>query len=653
MNYLQKYTQLIANSEKFILISRILLLIFFIYTVLQSAWIGDDARITFRQVWNLVNNDGITFNFGERVQAFTHPIWFLLLSSVVFITKEIFYTSIFINIGLSVFAIFIMLKMEKKLSNDNMPILSPVMFLLFSWAFIDYMTSGLENPLSYFLISILLYKLSTENWKERYKEIFVILSLLVLNRFDYVVLFFPLAVYLLFCSRNISYFVKSIIPGSVILVLWFAFATFYFGSPLPNTFYAKLNAGYPIDQMILRGKEYFLALRQDPVTAIILISGILSAIISLNRLLLAIALGQIAYMGYILIAGGDFMQGRYFAALTFISTGEIVIASAMFQKFSIFQKNIISFSALIVVIIIGSNYGYPFDAGYSPRESVFQFEDDLVTYKMIHDERGSHYRNSGLLSKYRKSWGKLQDQSETIPDQYQTTCGELGIKSQREQSIYLIDLCALSDPFLSRIPAVKIEFWVIGHHFRKLPMDYGEYLIGNISKLPDDSLNNLLSDITLLTRGNLSDPSRLAAIWRVNSGYYSNIDFSNYTNEDVWIPKTSKEEVQIIESWSIDFQARIFNNNLKLISKNETPASAILLDLDSGYYYDVYVNEKFITNLFQPKFGAYQIIDLPVPTKVKSIKIEAVNSIYRDWAGYNIIWNIDVPVGQHRLLLSE
>ena len=49
-----------------------ILLVF--YTTLVNAWIGDDAQITFRQVWNFISGDGITFNIAERVQAFTSSV---------------------------------------------------------------------------------------------------------------------------------------------------------------------------------------------------------------------------------------------------------------------------------------------------------------------------------------------------------------------------------------------------------------------------------------------------------------------------------------------------------------------------------------------------------------------------------------------------
>src|SRR4051812_35898548 len=54
----------------------------FTYVFLANAWIGDDAYITFRVVWNFVHGYGLTFNPDERVQAFTHPLWTFVIAAV-------------------------------------------------------------------------------------------------------------------------------------------------------------------------------------------------------------------------------------------------------------------------------------------------------------------------------------------------------------------------------------------------------------------------------------------------------------------------------------------------------------------------------------------------------------------------------------------
>ena len=52
-----------------------LLLLIFLAVLLRTAWISDDGLISLRTVLNVTHGNGLTFNVGERVQTFTHPLW--------------------------------------------------------------------------------------------------------------------------------------------------------------------------------------------------------------------------------------------------------------------------------------------------------------------------------------------------------------------------------------------------------------------------------------------------------------------------------------------------------------------------------------------------------------------------------------------------
>ena len=49
-----------------------------------------------------------------------------------------------------------------------------------------------------------------------------------------------------------------------------------------------------------------------------------------------------------------------------------------------------------------------------------------------------------------------------------------GITAYYNQDMYLNDLYALGDPFLSKLPAVREENWRIGHMWREAPVGYDE-----------------------------------------------------------------------------------------------------------------------------------------------------------------------------------
>ena len=81
--------------------------IIFIYWIIQvrTAWISDDAAITLRTVLNFTHGFGPTFNIIERVQAYTHPLWFLIISFSSLILGNVFYAMFILSIGLSTLAL--------------------------------------------------------------------------------------------------------------------------------------------------------------------------------------------------------------------------------------------------------------------------------------------------------------------------------------------------------------------------------------------------------------------------------------------------------------------------------------------------------------------------------------------------------------------
>ena len=117
-------------------------------------------------------------------------------------------------------------------------------------------------------------------------------------------MFFPLALVLLKTYVNRKNLVKLIGPGTLIIVSWLIFSVIYFGTPLPNTFYAKLSSGLPQSEFFLRGLGYYASLILDINSIIILCLGLISILIYRDRLTIAIFVGKIFYLIYILYVGG-------------------------------------------------------------------------------------------------------------------------------------------------------------------------------------------------------------------------------------------------------------------------------------------------------------------------------------------------------------
>lgn len=122
------------------LIASLLTLVFLVVLV-RTAWLSDDALISFRTVLNVTNGFGLTFNIAERVQTFTHPLWLGLLTLAYVISGNIYYGTFALAMLCSGTAFWLAIRHAA----SPMQSLLVAIVLLWSRAFVDYATSGLEN----------------------------------------------------------------------------------------------------------------------------------------------------------------------------------------------------------------------------------------------------------------------------------------------------------------------------------------------------------------------------------------------------------------------------------------------------------------------------------------------------------------------------
>jgi len=165
------------------------LVLAFTIVVLRNAWVCDDAYITFRTVDNFVNGLGLTWNIGERVQAYTHPLWMLLMSTVYLFTREAFLTSIFVSTAISFLAAVIL---SFRIARTTIAAIGGVLVLMLSKAYIDYSTSGLENALSHLLITAFMFLfLKPEVDTRRWQYLTLIAALIGMTRPDHLLIVAP------------------------------------------------------------------------------------------------------------------------------------------------------------------------------------------------------------------------------------------------------------------------------------------------------------------------------------------------------------------------------------------------------------------------------------------------------------------------------
>lgn len=119
---------------------------------IRARWITDDALITFRYVDNLIAGDGLVYNVGERLEAFSSPLFVLLLTLPAALGADLFATAQVLGIAFTVaelLLIFLLLRGRKGL--PLAAILGGTLFvserMVTVWA-----TGGLETSLFSLLV---------------------------------------------------------------------------------------------------------------------------------------------------------------------------------------------------------------------------------------------------------------------------------------------------------------------------------------------------------------------------------------------------------------------------------------------------------------------------------------------------------------------
>lgn len=497
----------------------------FLIELIRTAWLSDDAGITLRTIINFLNGYGPRFNVDERVQGYTHPLWFLLLSVASYLAGNVYYTTFFVSIVVSLFALWIVIvKIPVTYSGG----IIAGLILILSKSYLDFSTSGLENPLSHLLLAttaFLAFGLHVNYQAKTLVFFCVSCGLLYLTRADLTLLIAPFVLYILARARYVSSSttahvaaapdygrvrpvsatVKALLLGSVPVLLWTLFSIYYYGFPFPNTAYAKLATGIPLADRVVQGWSYFAYFAEtDPLSCLTILVGVGLGFQRRSYLAASISVGIVLYLVFVLSIGGDFMGGRFF-------TAPLLMATIQIARLALRPYTVLATIALIAAI------GF-FNINKTLLSDSMYFNQD-VTETEIADERGFWFFERGLIS------GRRPDTSEGIfsmrnwsmgRQEVEVMCGGLGFKSlSTGPSTHFIDTCALTDPLLARLPPLP---WKqrIGHFNRPLPAGYIESVRHKENLIEDDYARTLYESIGLITRGDLNDIERLKTIVSMN-----------------------------------------------------------------------------------------------------------------------------------------
>ncbi len=507
----------------------VLVLSLFIFgaVVARNAWLSDDAYITFRTVDNFVHGYGLTWNPAERVQAYTHPLWMFVVATVYFFTCEAYYTSLFLSMTVSVLAVG---ALAWRGACSPFAALLAVLVLTLSKAFVDYSTSGLENPLTHLILVVfLLVYFRAAPGRRRLFLLTLLTALGATNRMDVALLFLPMLVFALFKTPGPWRGRLRIAAwGFLPFILWELFALVYYGFFFPNTAYAKLNLGLiSRTELLEHGLRYFAnSWRWDPLTLSAIVAGCVVALWQRDRRALFAVAGVLLYLLYLLWIGGDFMSGRFFAA-------PLLLAVAVLMQTDLRALKAGRWALLAAVVGIG------LVSPYSPVRTDGSHGAGTDAHG-ITDEKGNYWSATALFRTTRDrqfpdhDWAH-QGRAARADNPGIVQKGSIGFYGYfAGPDVHVVDLLALADPLLARLPPVD-PIWSIGHWGRRSPEGYIESLATGENRIAHPTLAFYYDRLALVTRGRLFDPARLKAIWQFNTGAYDHyLDAYARFEGDVW-----------------------------------------------------------------------------------------------------------------------
>ncbi len=506
-----------------------LLALGFLAMVLRYAWVTEDAFITLRTIDNAVHGHGLRWNIDERVQSFTHPLWLLLILPIYAITQEGYFTLLILSAVVSAAGFYLLMRWIAS-SNWQRCWISGV--LLSSAAFVQFSTSGLENPLTHVLLIVFLGFYVRASPSPRALTLSALLAaLLAMTRMDAALLVAPALVHTAECVRRQSgtrVTLRSALLGLLPLLVWESFSVIYYGFPLPNTAYAKLGTGLPRHTLFIQGLLYLKSnLTREPFT--------LSALALFTTLAICVplsgrrrrkaptrnvtspllALGVLLYVAYLTLIGGDFMLGRLLTAPLLVA----VVAAAAALPAKPNMAALVLAAPLLATALLSPRSPWAFE---TREKSVFDAH-------LISDERMFFNRYNSLLSIKRgmrvddNPWAREgrrigHSKAEVV---VRPNIGLIGFFSGPD--VHIIDSLALADPLLARLPAAKHPWWRVGHFFRHVPDGYAASLKEGRVLISDPALALYYAHLRHVVSGRLWSVERWRDIAKFNLGMYDHL----------------------------------------------------------------------------------------------------------------------------------
>ena len=309
------------NEQSFFEKHRVAILLFLLVIAgLQGylhRFVQDDAFISFHYARNLLEGKGLTW-FGVHVEGYTNFLWVLLIAAGMRLNIEPVACSYLLGIAAFILATYCLHRLAYRLSESGAFSCWAALLFLTNFSIVSYATGGLETMLQTALIALMLLLAVEMAAEQSFSDktllaLSLVAALALLTRLDSLiavaVIFGGLLILLFRQKQAVRKCLLLVLPGAIMTGVWFAWKLSYYGDIFPNTFHAKIGGSFNPNGVlyIWRFLHWYLLW---PFFAVGLIAA-LRLRRSVPRPMFFILPLLAFWCGYVIYAGGDFMEFRF------------------------------------------------------------------------------------------------------------------------------------------------------------------------------------------------------------------------------------------------------------------------------------------------------------------------------------------------------
>jgi hypothetical protein len=270
----------------------------------------DDAMISMRYAKNFAEGYGLVWNPGEApVEGYTNPLWVIFMAGFHLLPIAASKISLAVQISGAIFLainLYFVFRIAQKLAQNLVISALAATLTAFYMPLNTWSLQGMEVSLLVLMLSISVWLVLRNLESDRFSVWpYLILGIGTLVRIDMAVPYLVVLFFLLIFDppnrkRNLAWglgLLAVFLGGQTIFRLW------YYGEPLPNTYYLKMT-GFPLIIRLKRG-GYALFKLMEQMNWVLFLLPFTALLFRRDRTILflfAIMGGQVAYSVYV---GGD------------------------------------------------------------------------------------------------------------------------------------------------------------------------------------------------------------------------------------------------------------------------------------------------------------------------------------------------------------